>query len=380
MGRSAGSGGGGHGGGGRSGGFSGGGRSSGGFSGGGRRSGGFSGGSRPSGGRSWGGGGHGPGGPGPGGPGGRPPRGPRPPRPHVHVPLFGGFFPRPVVVVPGTPAASGGGCGGGCLQAVVGLVVVCLLVSFLSVGTSFCARVGWGAASAPTYEAGQSSSDTVREALPSSAVTKTGYYTDADGDWVHDPSELTSGLEHFFDKTGAQPYVYILPNGESTSTDELTARAEELYDELFSDEGHFLLVFCDDGEGGFTCGYAAGTAAAAVMDDEAVSVLADELDRAYANLSLSEEQIFSQAFSETADVIMAAAEEQSRDEVVGTVAVVVVVAAAAGLGAWAVVRARRKRAEERRDRVEEILDTPLEKFGDKNVEDLASKYERGDKD
>lgn len=371
MGRSAGSGGGG-----RSGGFSGGGRSSGGFSGGGRSSGGFSGGPGRSGGRSWGGGHARPAGP--GGHAGPPPHGPHAHRPYV--PFFGGLFHRPVVVVPGAPVAAGGGCGGGCLQALVGLVVVALLVSFLSAGTSMCARMGWEAASGPSYELGQSSSsDTVREALPSGSVTKTGYYTDEDGDWVHNASQLTSGLEHFYEKTGVQPYVYILPNGETTSTDELTSRAEELYDELFDDEGHFLLVFCDDGEGGFNCGYAAGSAGATVMDDEAVGILASELDRAYADLSLSEEQIFSQAFSETADAIMSAAEEQERDETVGTVAAVVAVAAGAGLVAWAVVRHRRRREQERRDRVDEILDTPLEQFDDESVEDLASKYERGNK-
>ncbi len=98
-------------------------------------------------------------------------------------------------------------------------------------------------------------STVAREALPSNAVTETGYYTDADGDWIHNQSELTAGLRKFYQETGVQPYVYILPNGESTSVPDLKSRAEALYPQLFTDEGHFLLVFCDDGRGGYNCGY-----------------------------------------------------------------------------------------------------------------------------
>ena len=343
MGRSGG-GGGGFGGGGRSGGFSGGGRRSGGFSGGGR-----------SGGRS---------GSGFGGFGApRPAGGPRPRR--TYVPVFGGWdWRRPTVVTAGV----GGGCGGW----LVGLVLAVLLVALLSSSLSFCDS-GFGGGASYSQGVSQASS-TVREKLPADAVTKTDWYTDADGDWVHNPSRLTSGLERFYDKTGVQSYVYILPNGTSTSVDELTARAKQLYGELFQDEGHFLLVFCDDGNGSFACGYTVGTAASAVMDSEALGILADELDYAYNNAA-SDEEVFSDAFERTAERIMSAAEDEAAGQallVVGGVVVAVLV-----VGGVALVVARRRKAakaEEKR-RMEEILNTPLEHFGDKKVEDLADKYE-----
>ena len=214
----------------------------------------------------------------------------------------------------------------------------------------------------------------MREKLPADAVTKTDWYTDADGDWVHNPSRLTSGLERFYDKTGVQPYVYILPNGTTTSTQELQQRAETLYDELFQDEGHFLLVFCDDGNGSFACGYTVGTAASAVMDSEALGILADELDYAYNNAA-SDEEVFSDAFERTAERIMSAAEDEAAGQsllVVGGVVVAVLV-----VGGVALVVARRRKAAkaEEKKRMEEILNTPLEQFGDKEVEDLADKYE-----
>lgn len=351
----------------------GGGVRSGGFSGG-RRSGGFSGGGHRSGGRS--------GGPGPGGPGGfRPAGGPPPggPRPRMGfgVPFFGGWH-RPVVVSGGY---GGGGCGG-CVGGLLGIIVVALLIALLTTAFPSCGR---SYDAAPSY--GQTQTQTtgvVREKLDSSLVTKTDWYTDADGDWIHVPSRLTSGLEHFYDKTGVQPYVYILPNGSTTSVEELTRQAEELYDNLFTDEGHFLLVFCDDGNESFNCGYSVGSAASSVMDSEALNILADELNYAYTYAD-EDEEVFSDAFSETADRIMSAAEDKAHDETMGTVGIVVAVVVVAGTVAFFVVRSRKAKQAEEKKQMEDILNTPLEKFGDKDVEDLADKYEKdgpvsGDKD
>ena len=357
MGRSGG--GGGRSGGGRSGGFSGGGRRSGSFSGGGFR---------PGGGRS--------GGPSPASFGGRPVGGWGSPRPryHMSMPFFGGFSrPRPTV---GVPVATGGGCGcGGCLGGVVGLVLAALLIALLTTSLSMCGGSYGTPYDTPSYSQGTSeTSGTVREKLPADAVTKTDWYTDADGDWIHSASRLTEGLEEFYERTGIQPYVYILPNGQTTSGSELTAMAERLYPELFSDEGHLLLVFCDAGDGTFNCGYTVGAAASAIMDSEALSILSDELDQAYNNAA-TDEEVFSDAFSETADRIMSAAEDEERDKTFLIAAGVVAVVVAAGFGIAYVVKRRKAKEAEEQERMEEILNTPLEKFGDKNVEDLADKYE-----
>ena len=85
--------------------------------------------------------------------------------------------------------------------------------------------------------------------------------------------------------------MYILPNGETTSVSELTERAKQLYPALFSDEGHFLLVFCDDGRAHSTAVTPWAARPRPVMDDEAIGILADYLDRYYADMSISEEEI-----------------------------------------------------------------------------------------
>ena len=350
MGRSGG-GGGGFGGGGRSGGFSGGGRRSGGFSGG--RSGGSSGG------RSG----------GFGGP--RPAGGPAPRR--SYVPVFGGWgWRRPTVVTPGYGV--GGGCGGcgGCGGWLVGLVLAALMIALLTTSLSFCGvDVGGGG----YYSQGSAqSSSTVREKLDADAVNRTDWYMDADGDWIHSAGRLTDGLERFYDKTGVQPYVYILPNGSTSSVEELTALAERLYPELFTDEGHLLLVFCDDGAGSYTCGYTVGTEASSVMDSEALGILADELDYAYNNAD-TDEEVFSDAFSETAGRIMAAADEEAQGKTILVVGGVIIAVLVVGGVVRAVVTRRKAAEAEEKRKMEEILNTPLERFGDDKVEDLADKYE-----
>ncbi len=388
-GRSGGGGGGrsGGGGGGRGGGFSGGGRS-GGFSGGGGRSrGGGSGGGRsfgggPGGGRSLG-----------GGPAGGPGRGGPHDGGHHHHPHhhhhrhwwhrphygWGGFWPFLFGVGVGRGTADGAppsdedgrrGCQG-CITVVLGIIALWLVLSVLGNITSCsvvaCTRVASTTVTASTVE---------REALPDGAVTETGYYTDEDGSWILSSSTLEAGLKSFYQETGVQPYVYILPNGSVTSTDELSEMAEELYDELFEDEAHFLLVFCDDGAGSFNCGYMIGAQATSIMDDEAIEILSDYLNRYYEDLSISEEEIFSNAFADTADRIMSVT--TSPLVYIAICAAVIVVAIAVVV----VVRRRAKARAEERAHLESVLNTPLETFGDERLDDLEAKYRtsKGDGD
>ena len=261
---------------------------------------------------------------------------------------------------PGSPQGKSSNSGCGTVFVIVAAVLLVLLL---------VAALGGGSCSSANVPA----STVERTALPAGSVNETGYFTDEDGDWIHDPAKLERGLRHFYEETGVQPYVYILPNGSVRSYQELQSIAQEKYDELFTDQAHFVLVFCDDGDGGFNCGYAVGSQARTVMDDAAVDVLADNLDRCYRNYSLDEEEIFSQAFADTADTIMA------KDEAVGNavISLVTVLVIVLVYVAYRIVRTKRQERERARRLQEEILRTPLEKFGDHEVEELSKKYEQG---
>ncbi len=213
-------------------------------------------------------------------------------------------------------------------------------------------------------------STAAREPLPSGSVNETEYYTDEAG-WITDRSELISGLREFYRKTGVQPHVYIAESvkGDTSPTiDEISEYAGELYDRLFDDEGHFLLVFYDNGHGGFMCGYASGRLAKSVMDEEAVSVLSDYLDRYYTS-DMSDEEFFSQSFSKTAERIMTVTKSPLPTIAIAVCAVIVVYL----LFVWWNKAKEKKRQEDKR--TQEILNTPLEKFGDTQVEELAKKYD-----
>lgn len=359
MGRSAG--GGGFGGGGFSGGFSGGGRSSGGFSGsgGGFRGGGFGGGrsagnmGSPGYGGGFG-GGHSSGGfwqgllignllsssrtsGGSGGaPQGQPPQGQPPAGKDPH-----------------------GGCGCGTIFIIV--MVILLVIGLFEVIVD------------PSSTDTKTSSTVERVALPAGSVEETAYFTD-EGDWIGNPAALEQSMRQFYMETGVQPYLYILPNGQTRSVQELTSRAEELYPKLFSDEAHFLLVFCDDNSGSFNAGYVIGTQAKSVMDSEAIDIFKDYLDANYYDLSLTETQIFANTYTQTADRIMST--DASRNAPVWITLIVIVGAVVIIVILGLIIRKGRRAREAEQKRQQEILNTPLEKFGEDHVEQLAKEYEK----
>ena len=346
-------GGGSHSGGGFSGGGHSGGRSGGGFSSGGGRSGG--GGSF--GGRGFGGGGFS------GGGGFRPT--PPPPR--------GSYRPGPPPGYYGAPPRHrrsqtpvGGGCG--CGSALWVIIVLLVL---------------WGIINAM----GGSRSD-VKNSTEKRDKLESGYveevypcYDDEIG-WIgSNSSRLTNAMDSFYDKTGVQPYLVLVPYG----TVELDADAEDtylnqLYETLFTDEGHFLVAYfaCEDDaaylmDGDFR--YITGNSTRTVMDDEALEIFKSHLMKNYNNTDLSVEQLFANSFKDSGKAIMKGPMHVRYVVLIicGMIAAIVIVAL---LISWWKKRKAQKNKEA--EDLEKILNTPLETFGDKDLDGLKDKYD--DKD
>lgn len=288
-------------------------------------------------------------------------------------PATGGFFHRRIprtrtVFVPigrwggsGGSGGSGGDGGGhssflGCVSALVGLVIFFFIVSFLlnSLGNSSSVIP----------------STVKREPLPEGSVVETGYFTDELG-WISDSSALTAGMEQFYRETGVQPYLYLFDNidGNYNPSDaQVEAFAHSVYDRLFEDEAHLLVLFWEYGNQHETW-YLPGTQASAVIDTEAGDILIDNIERYYYDRSLNEETFFSKAFSDTAQRIMKVT--TSPLTVIGiSIAVVAVLVI---LFTWWKRAKEEKRREQ--ERMKEILETPLESFGDLETEEIAKKYE-----
>ena len=221
---------------------------------------------------------------------------------------------------------------------------------------------------------GITKSTVAREALPASAVVETDYYTDEPG-WISSKSTLLSGMKEFYEKTGVQPYLYIATSVDGTtspSTSQLSAYAKQLYSEKFTDQGHFLLVFCDDGKGSYNAGYWMGDQARTVLDDEALDIFAGYMNEYYSG-DMEDEEFFSTTYAKTAERIMTVTKS---DWPVATTVIAVVIAVAVIvflLYTWWKKSKEQKNVEAKR--TADILNTPLEKFGDSEVEDLAKKYE-----
>lgn len=359
------------GGGGSRGGGGGGGRSSGGSFGGGRssggRSGGFSGGrSGGSSGRSGGSGGFGGGrSGGSGGFGGGFGGGPHRPRTTVHRPIIiggGGSRYRRGPVYGG---GGGGGCGGAGCSIIVGAVV--FLIIFIAIISALAGSPSNGNSS------GNIPVSTIqREKLPASAVNETGYYTDELG-WISNQNELTSGMRYFYQETGVQPYLYLIDqvDGDNTPTEEMIETfALEQYDALFTDEGHLLLVFYEYGTD-FYYHYVVGTQAKVVIDNEAANILMDYIDHYYYDSSLGEEEMFSNAFRSTADRIMTITPSRLQQSVPIFVVIGIIILAVVLFYWW---KAKKKQKDQEAQRTQDMLNTPLDTFGDRETEDLAKKY------
>jgi len=204
-------------------------------------------------------------------------------------------------------------------------------------------------------------------------VNETIYYTD-NLDWISNRTTLIAGLKHFYQKTGVQPHLYITDtvNGShEPTTSDLDEFANGLYDQLFTDEAHILLVFFEYG-GGYMDRYVCGTQAKTVIDTEAADILLDYIDRYYYDENMSDELYFSKAFSDAADRIMTV----TRSPWIPVLLVSGIVVLAAIMLVWWQNAKNQKNLEARQ--AEEILKAPLEKFGNTEAEELAKKYDSDD--
>ena len=130
------------------------------------------------------------------------------------------------------------------------------------------------------------------------------YFTDKMG-WIKQADVLNAGMEAFFKKTGVKPYLYLTDNingNTEPSDEEMDAFAGDLYDKLFTDENHFLLVFQEYGDYYMTW-YVSGGNAAEIMDEEAANIVLDYVDEYYSS-DMGEEEYFSNVFSMAAGKIM----------------------------------------------------------------------------
>lgn len=184
--------------------------------------------------------------------------------------------------------------GGGGLSSIVASIIILAVILLIVFGATH--------GSSPSI----TRSTYAREPLPAGSVIETGYYTDELG-WIKSASKLEAGMRDFYRETGVQPYLYITDTVNGTHTpsyDDMEAYAHTLYDQLFTDEAHVLLLFHEyNSNSNYSQHYVAGSQAKTVCDAEAMDILMDYIDHYYYS-DLSEDELFSTAFEKAAARMM----------------------------------------------------------------------------
>lgn len=252
------------------------------------------------------------------------------------------------------------GPGMGCSGCALPIMVIAFVILAIALISVFSAPGGGSGVTPSTIE---------REPLPPGSVVETGYYTDELG-WIRNGTQLTAGMKNFYQQTGVQPYLYLTDNinGSPTpSSDEVEEFAFALYDELFVDEAHLLLIFLEYQEQ-YSTWYVTGTQANSVIDTEAADILLDYIDRYYHYDNLSDEEFFSKSFNDAGERIMTVTTSPWIPVLIVAGIIVILLI---GFFWW---KKRKEQKNREAEQTKEILNTPLDTFGDSKVDELADKY------
>lgn len=284
-------------------------------------------------------------------------RNPSPQRPTYYAPpivnvnrgggYFGGFG----------GVRSGLGCNGCSTALVVFIIIVVLIIIFSTMmPSSRYSDYGYSASSVP-----QSSYD--REKLDNSNWTN-DCVVDETG-WINEDGSI-AGLERklrtFYDKTGIQPYVYLVGNrAELVTDDDKQQFASEYYEENIGNLYTFAFFYFDDDYDslGFMC-YEAGASALGVMDAEAVQIfaaIANQQWQSWDNYEITTEDCIANMFNRTADRIMT--KSTTTKDIVKIVMIIVLVIVVV-VAIIIIMNKRRKNEKERNEETRRILETPLE--------------------
>lgn len=240
-------------------------------------------------------------------------------------------------------------------------ILTTVLVCVFLIGMLLFAALSTGSAPKSTHE---------RTKLASSECRLIDDWFRDDVEWIHNKSRVVRGLRDFYNQTGVQPYLWITDNinGNPRPTESDFENAlNDLYNSLFSDEGHMVVCFMESSPDVWATYYVAGDSARNVIDEEAGDILHSYFSRYYTS-DMEDEDYMATVFEKTAKAIMTVS--KSNKAVIWTVCGVI---AALGLVVvilvvvFAIAKKKKEQAEIDRD----ILQTPLQDIHDP----LEDKYD-----
>ncbi len=258
--------------------------------------------------------------------------------------------------------------GGGCLSGFMFPLLIVIIVVIMIVSSVAVANM-------------DNSSDTVayqgeeitRTKLADNQCAESPEWIDDELGWLSSQSTVKNAMDSFYKETGVQPYLIITDNidgkGAALTDDEVESYLENVYDSLYDDEGHMILLFIEYEPGEYLRYVYTGSAANGVIDASAKDYIVNLVDSYYTDSSLSDDEYFAKIFTDAGENLMQDYNESTHTRniiiiiiVVGVVLIIVLILAKLYSDSKA------KEAE----RTKEILDTPI---GNSSSDDeLLHKY------
>jgi len=260
----------------------------------------------------------------------------------------------------------GGGCGG-CMGVILALVLVIIVVSMIGMFAGFALPTMAGGCAGFTTSAQVTRSTVRREALPGNdADSSVPLYVD-NLNWIGNRVRLEDGLRNFHQRTGVRPILYLtgVIDGTTTPTaEQIRDFAERRYMELTDgNQAHVLVLFFENDRGARDMWITPGRQAGSVIDDEAIEIMLDFIDRYYYG-DLDEHDMFARAFDGAARRIMTV----TRSAWIPVLVVAGILLILLLLHRWWSKKQEQKNLEA--EQLERVLAQPLETIG--NPHDQAS--------
>lgn len=256
----------------------------------------------------------------------------------------------------GKRRSSGGGCVGcSSIIAVIFIIIIMMVIISVVFGSMGGSR-DYGYTTTVTVPA----SSYNREKLTGTTWTN-NCVVDEIG-WISEDGSI-SGLERqlrkFYDKTGVQPYVYLVRYDPSLRTDaDKEQFAYDYYENNIGNAYTFAFFYFEEANSqdvGYMY-YEGGSQALGVMDAEAVEIFWTITDQEWYGDNTTEDCI-ANMFNRTADRIMTkTATKTDVAKIVAIIGLVIVIAVVIII----IMNKRRKQERERNEETKRILETPLE--------------------
>ena len=146
-----------------------------------------------------------------------------------------------------------------------------------------------------------------RQKLAAADCIESSEWIDDQANWIENQDTVIAKMRTFYEKTGVQPYLIIADqvNGSKDYTvSDVERYLRNRYDELFNDDGHLILFFCEAYENEYDPYLLVGSKAATVVDQSAENIIYEAIDRWYTDSSLDDDAYFARIFLASGDAIM----------------------------------------------------------------------------